>query len=216
MFGRRRAAVREGRTMSDDGEDSFMALVARAQAGDGDAAQALWRHLWAKFEPEIRREVEYRLRYSPLQARVDPEDVAQSALKSFFLRAAAGRYDLGGRQELYRLLTAMIRTKLAEHMRFNLQQRRDPRRHEPAEAAEAEAAPGPSPSEAVAGREWVEEFLGRLTEDERRLWDLHAQGLQWPEIAARVGGTAQQRNKQLKRAVQRVRREMGLSEDGDD
>ena len=52
----------------------------------------------------------------------------------------------------------------------------------------------------------------RLTAEERQLADLRAQGREWPEIAAQVGGTPSGRRKQLTRAVDRVARELGLDE----
>jgi DNA-binding NarL/FixJ family response regulator len=46
-----------------------------------------------------------------------------------------------------------------------------------------------SPSRMVAGCELLEKFRRRLSEEERALVDLRAQGCEWPEIAARLGGT---------------------------
>jgi hypothetical protein len=78
------------------------------------------------------------------------------------------------------------------------------------------AAAGRSPSEVVAGRELLHEMRRRLTDEERRLADLRAQGRAWDEIAAEVGGTAGARRKQLARALDRVTRELGLDEAADD
>ena len=44
-------------------------------------------------------------------------DVDQSVLASFFLRTAAGRYDLDGPDQLIRLLVRMTRNKLASAAR---------------------------------------------------------------------------------------------------
>ena len=52
--------------------------------------------------------------------------------------------------------------------------------------------------------ELLEKFRRRLSEEEWELVDLRAQGYEWPEIAARLGGTAQARRKQFTRAVDRV------------
>jgi hypothetical protein len=60
----------------------------------------------------------------------------------------------------------------------------------------------------VAGRELLEEFRRRLSEEERALVDLRAQGCEWPEIAAKLGGTAQARRKQFARAVDRVEEQL--------
>jgi hypothetical protein len=60
----------------------------------------------------------------------------------------------------------------------------------------------------VAGRELLEEFRRRLSEEERALVDLRAQGFEWPEIAAKLGGTPQARRKQFARAVDRVEEQL--------
>jgi DNA-directed RNA polymerase specialized sigma24 family protein len=79
-----------------------------------------------------------------------------------------------------------------------------------------EGRPGadPTPSRLVAGRELLEAFRGRLTEEERMLADLRGEGCEWAEIAARVGGTAQARRMQLARAVRRVERQLEGCEAG--
>ena len=66
----------------------------------------------------------------------------------------------------------------------------------------------PSPSRLVVGRELLAEVNRRLSEEERRLAELRTDGCEWTEIAARVGGTAEARRKQLARAVARVEQQL--------
>ena len=73
-----------------------------------------------------------------------------------------------------------------------------------------------SPSRLVAGRELLAEVDRRLSEEERLLAELRADGCEWTEIAARLGGTAEARRKQLARAVDRVEQQLNGSEIGDD
>jgi RNA polymerase sigma-70 factor (ECF subfamily) len=191
--------------MLDD--TSFVELIRRVRAGDARAAAELVH----QYEPVVRLEVRCRLRDPRLRQVVDSMDICQSVLASFFVRAAAGQYDLDRPENLVRLLVVMARRKVAFHARKQRAQRRDNRRAEPLhEEALSTAAPEPSPSERVGGQELLEEFRRRLTEDERRLAELRAQGREWAEIAAEVGGTPQARRKQLERAVERVAQELGL------
>jgi hypothetical protein len=53
----------------------------------------------------------------------------------------------------------------------------------------------------------------RLSEEERHLADLRGQGRDWAAIAAELGGTPEGRRKQLRRAIERVERELGLAAD---
>jgi RNA polymerase sigma-70 factor (ECF subfamily) len=56
----------------------------------------------------------------------------------------------------------------------------------------------------------------RLTPEELRVADLRAEGRQWAEIAAALGGTAQARRRQLSRALDRIAAQIGLEARGDD
>jgi RNA polymerase sigma-70 factor (ECF subfamily) len=185
---------------------SFTDFIRRIRAGDDRAAHELVE----RYEPVIRREVQLRLKDPRLLSQLDWTDICQSVLASFFLRAASGQYDLEEPGQLLKLLVVMTRHKLANQARRHRAGRRDYRRIEPCDRADLKdrAIPQPSPSRIVAGRDLLEEFRRRLSEDERALVDLRAQGCEWPEIAAKLGGTAEARRKQFARAVDRVEQQL--------
>jgi RNA polymerase sigma-70 factor (ECF subfamily) len=190
-------------------EASFADFLGRIRAGDEQAAAELVR----RYEPVIRREVRLRLQDPRLYRVFDSMDICQSVLKSFFVRAAAGQYDLQKPTDLLKLLVAMTQHKLAFQVRKERSQRRDSRRVVRATPAELNVAdPDPGPSEQLAGQELLHEFRQRLSEDERRLADLRSQGCAWAEIAAQLGGTPHARRMQLRRAIERVALELGLDE----
>jgi RNA polymerase sigma-70 factor (ECF subfamily) len=185
----------------------FADFIRRIRAGDDEAA----RELVARYEPIIRREVRVRMRDPRLYRQFDWNDICQSVMASFFLRAAAGQYQLDQPGELLRLLVIMTRHKLAHHEQKHRALRRDYRRvegHDPA-YLDGQGAEGASPSRLVAGRELWEVYQRRLSGEERALADLRAQGCDWSEIAARLGGTAQGRRKQLARTVRRIEEQLG-------
>jgi RNA polymerase sigma-70 factor (ECF subfamily) len=192
----------------------FMDFVRRIRAGDDQAA----RELVERYEPVIRREVRLRLRDPRLYSRFDWTDICQSVMASFFLRVAAGEFDLDQPDQLLRLLVVMTRHKVADQQRRHRAARRDYRRLQACDPAylEGRAAANPSPSRLVASRELLEEFRRRLSEEERVLADLRWEGYEWAEIAARLGGTPQARRKQLARAIDRVEKELQGSAAGDD
>ena len=179
---------------------------------DGNRFLALVR----RYEPLIRREVRLRLEDRRLARLFDSMDVCQSVLASFFVRAAAGQYDLDEPGQLVRLLVTMARNKLASAARRQYRQRRDPRRvaGDGAAGLEDVVEAGPTPSVVLAGKELLANFLGRLGEEERRIVELRGQGLAWDDVARQLGGTAQARRMQLARAAERVARDLGLEEDG--
>jgi RNA polymerase sigma factor (sigma-70 family) len=187
----------------------FQDAIRRIRAGDEQAAAELVR----RFEPLVRREIRLNLKDRRLARVFDSMDVCQSVLASFFVRTAAGEYDLESPQQLAGLLMHMARNKLASAARRQYRQRRDARRTGADDVALAQVADQElSPSEQVGGRELLERLRAELTDEERQLAELRGEGLAWDEIARRLGGKAQARRMQLARAIERVAAQMGLDE----
>jgi RNA polymerase sigma-70 factor (ECF subfamily) len=195
-----------------DEQPAFADFLDRIRAGDQEAAAELVR----RYEPAIRLEVRRRLHDPNLFPIFDSLDISQSVLASFFVRVAVGAYDLEQPGQLLALLVAMARNKLAGHVRRQHRQRRDSRRRaDHAEDRLAECAGGPPPDRLVEGRELLARVREGLTVAERQLADLRAEGLTWPQVAAQLGGEPQARRRQLRRALDRVARQLGLEEVGD-
>ncbi len=194
--------------------DTFADFIRRIRAGDDQAAAELVR----LYEPLIRREVRLHLEDQRLCRLFDSMDVCQSVLASFFVRAAAGQYDLDQPEQLVKLLARTTRNKVASAARMQNRQRRDQRRVTCGDAgaldrvADTEA----SPSEQAEGKELLQKFQQALSDEERQVADLRAEGLAWDEVAARLGGSAQARRMQLARAVERVAGELGLDDEGEE
>jgi RNA polymerase sigma-70 factor (ECF subfamily) len=188
-------------------ENAFHDLIRRVRAGDNTAAQELVR----LYEPTIRRVARVRLVDARLRRAFDSMDICQSVFASFFVRAALGQYDLQRPQQLLNLLVNMSRKKLIDRARQETAERRDHRRVAP-DGLEGKdvAAASPGPSEEVAGAELLEEFRHRLTDEERRLAEQRAAGMDWPQIAAACGGSPEALRKKLTRAIDRVGQELGL------
>jgi RNA polymerase sigma-70 factor (ECF subfamily) len=186
-------------------DDSFSRFLARVRAGDEQAAQELVR----RYEAAIRLEIRLRLRQR--RRFFDSMDICQSVLASFFVRVALGQFDLNGPDDLIRLLVRMTRNKLAYHVRKERAQCRDCRRVDDVPVQEVETASAAAgPDRTVSGREVLEQFRARLSEEERRIADLRGEGRSWAEIAGLMGGAPQARRMQLARAADRVAGELGL------
>src|SRR6516225_7368450 len=131
-------------------QNDFLGLMAGVRAGDEGAAAELVR----RYEPLIRREVRLRLEDRRLARVFDSMDVCQSVLASFFVRAAAGQYDLDDPAQLVRLLVTMARNKLASRARQQYRQRRDQRREAGGVAELGNVVGGtPTPSRVLEGKE---------------------------------------------------------------
>lgn len=194
--------------MFDDA--TFTGFIQRIRAGDDQAAEELVR----RYEPLIRREVRLRIEDERLNRAFDSMDVCQSVLASFFVRAAAGEYDLDEPQNLVRLLVSMARNKLASKARLEHRQRRDHRRVTVTDPeAMNELIDGqPSPSEVLSRRELLEQMRASLSDEEREIADLRVEGLAWEQVAERLGGNGNTRRMQLTRGIERIVRELGLDE----
>jgi RNA polymerase sigma factor (sigma-70 family) len=188
---------------------TFRRLLDRVRAGDQSAAADLVRQL----EPELRRVVRVRLSDPRLRRVVDSADICQSVLANFFVRASVGEYDLNQPEQLLDLLMVMARNKVRDKARRQQAHKRDQRRVE-AEPGDLDALAGraPEPCRIVASQDLLAEVRRLLSEEERQLADHRAAGLDWPEIAERVGGRADALRKKLTRALDRVTAQLGLEE----
>jgi RNA polymerase sigma factor (sigma-70 family) len=190
-------------------ELSFRDLIRQVRAGDAQAAAELVR----QYEPAIRTVVRRRLHDPSLRRLLDSLDVCQSVLASFFVRAAAGQYELDTPEQLLKLLAAMARNKLVNQVQRQQAARRQPPRRSLDDLDVREVIdPSPGPSRLVAHRELLHEFRRRLSDEERYLADQRALGLSWAAIAAQVGGSADALRMQLSRAIGRVCQQLGLEE----
>jgi RNA polymerase sigma factor (sigma-70 family) len=189
--------------------DDYAEFVRRIRQGDERAAEELVR----RYESEIRLEVRVwlRLRNPALRRVFDSMDICQSVMASFFARAAVGDFDLEEPPQLIRLLVGMARNKVAEQARHHQRQRRDVRRVGDLDLQEGAIATGhATPSRLVSGRELLQKFRERLSDDERQIADLRGRGYDWASVAKELGGTAESRRKQLARAVLRAEQDLGL------
>jgi hypothetical protein len=192
--------------------DSFADMIRRVRTGDSLAAAELFR----LYEPQLRLEARLRLRDPRLRRLLDEGDVCQSVLKSFFVRVRLGQYDVNEPSDLVRLLAGMARNKVAAQARKHGAARRDFRRAEGLGGADAAPARGDTPSQIAAGEELLQEFLSRLSDEERRMAELRSDGRAWAEVAAELGGAAASRRMQFQRTVKRIARELELDEGDDD
>lgn len=130
-----------------------------------------------------------------LRRRIGPEDVVQSACRTFLRRAQVGEFQLADSDDLWRLLCAITLTKVREQARFHLRQRRgldrevDPTPASPDTSGSIwhPAAPGPTPGEAAEFADQFQQLIAGLDEEERQVVDLKLQECTNEEVASRLG-----------------------------
>ena len=188
--------------------DSFPDWIERLRARDGDAAREVFRRFAGQLVALARRQLHASLRH-----KVDPEDVVQSAYRSFFDRYRDGQFTLLSWDSLWGILTRITVRKCvnrAEHFRAAC---RDVGREVSLEPAPGEAAAAgqlfahePTPLEAAALAETVEHLMRDLDERERQMLELALQGYPPQEISPRVGRS----ERTVQRLLERVRKHLSL------
>ena len=187
-------------------------LLAQVRGGDAAAAEELVR----TYEPELRRAIRVRLTDARLRRLVDSIDICQSVLAGFFVRTAAGQYDIQTPEELLKLLVTMARNRVIDWARRTQADRRDGRRDVSIEQDNGEqmqfASNQPGPVSVLVSRELLEQVRSRLAPEELKLMEQRAEGLNWNEIAGTTGDQANAVRMKLTRALDRVAEELGLEQ----
>jgi RNA polymerase sigma-70 factor, ECF subfamily len=147
-----------------------------------------------------------------LRRRLGPEDVVQSACRTFLRRAQGGKFQLGDADNLWGLLCAITLTKVREQARFHLRQKRGLNREEPLHADPQASSvagfqpvdPGPAPDETAEFADQLQHLLASLDEEERQVVDLRLQECTTAEMAERLGCSERTVRRILKRVQTRL------------
>ncbi len=198
--------VREEAFVSEETE-SFEVLIARVRQGDPRAAEELIQ----QYERDLRVIARVRLTDPRLRRTMDSMDICQSILANFFVRVAAGQFELETPEQLMKLLATMVRNKVTDHARRSRRDCRDTRRDcvesiEEFPVASIEA----TPSQIVARRELVEALHQQLNDEQRTIARKRADGYGWQEIAGQLGRSAEAVRKGYSRAVDRAVMAIGI------
>jgi RNA polymerase sigma-70 factor (ECF subfamily) len=175
-------------------------LIAKFKAGSESAAGELFDRYCEKLMRLARRRIGQRM-----ASRVDPEDVIQSAFRTFFVRVRNDEFTFEGENDLFKLLVRLTVNKALRQIAYHRAAKRDPGK----EAAQGNAdhdilaglvAHEPSPEVAVALVEEFERFLSQLPEFERKVLELKLQGNTTTEIAESLGSY----DRKIRRVLERI------------
>ena len=184
-------------------DESFADLMARLRSGEDEAAREVFGRFARRLVGLARSHLDARL-----ARKVDPEDVVQSAYKSFFVRQRDGELEVGSWDGLWGLLTLITLRKCADRAAYLPGRQAGPEPRQTGAAGGAEDTPPPlwtqavdrepEPYEAAILAETVEAlFRDAYDEDERAVLELSLQGCSAAEISAKLG--------RAERSVRRMR-----------
>jgi RNA polymerase sigma factor (sigma-70 family) len=195
-----------------DEQNDWPQLLAGLRKGDAQSA----RKFWEKCGPVLQR-LAHRHLPAGMRTRVDPEDVVQSACRTFLRHLQSGSYQATESHNFLSLLCAITLNKVLLKTRFHLAGRRDVRREvsAPADAPEESGLAylavdsELTPAEAAEFTDELEHLFESLDEEERRIVDLKLQGHSNPEIAAALHRT----DRWVRKVFERLRVRLGRKAD---
>ncbi|MGO9113829.1 MAG: RNA polymerase sigma factor [Thermoguttaceae bacterium] len=151
----------------------------------------------------VQREMNRRFR-----RKEDPEDVVQSAFRTFYRRNALGEFQIGSSGELWGLLEAITRHKILKRVEKLAAGKRNPKREE---YPDGDGLQGrlPTPEEAAIAADLMEEALAGLDETYVKVFHLRLQECTEEEVAVRLGCTRASVRSKLNRIHVRLQKLSG-------
>lgn len=178
-------------------------FLERLNVGDVNVADDVFRRFAARLVALARSQLEPRI----LQ-KVDPEDVVQSALNSFFTRHAQGQFQFADSEDLWSLLALMTVRKCCKQVDHFQADRRSIDREVRQTALDASGSlprdvigHDPTPSQAAILSETVETVMGQLEPRQRQILSLALQGLSHENIAGELNCS----HRTVRRALDKTR-----------
>jgi RNA polymerase sigma-70 factor (ECF subfamily) len=162
-------------------------LVARFKAGSESAATDLFERYCEKLMGLARRRIGQRM-----ASRIDPEDVIQSAFRTFFSRVRNDEFTFEGASDLFKLLVRLTVNKTLRRIAHHRAAKRDPGK----EAAQRSTTDDvfrnlttgePTPDVEVALLDQFEQFLGQFSVFDRKVLEMKLHGHSTAEIATALG-----------------------------
>jgi len=181
-------------------------LLERWKTGDEAAAAEIFERYLSRLTALART------RLSPkLARRVDPEDIVQSAYRSFFRHAKDDRYVLQKSGDLWRLLAAIVMNKLHGQVEYHKAKKRSISVEEsmmlgggdnsrPMINPEA-FVNAPTTDEMLGITEELEQVMAKLPDNYRRILELYLQGYEVTEIADDI----ERSERTVRRAIENIR-----------
>lgn len=182
-------------TPSDDRE-----LVAEFRKGSESAARELFDKYCERLMKLAKRRIGQRM-----TSRVDPEDVIQSAFRTFFVRVKNDQFVFDAEDDLFKLLVRLTVNKALRQIAHHRAAKRNPEL-EAGQASDAQEMmqqlcdDTPSPEVEVALIEEFEKFMGQLPPVDREVLSMKLQGYSTVEIAEKIGSY----DRKVRRVLERI------------
>ncbi len=192
--------------LNEPSDENSVDLLQRWRDGDEQAAALLFDRYLNQLVGLARSRLSERM-----QRRVEPEDVVQSAYRSFFRKAKDGRYTLEKSGDLWRLLATITVSKLRGQVEFHTAKKRAVYTEESVAGGRSTMGVNleaivrdPSPDDAAAVIEELTNLMGKLEPVQRQILELALQNESVENISDQVHRSA----RTVRRTLQTVRNEL--------
>lgn len=156
-----------------------------------DGSESAARELFDKYCERLLRLAKRRIGQR-MASRFDPEDVVQSAFRTFFTRVRNDEFEFAHEDDLFKLLVRLTVRKTLRRIQYHRADKRNPEAEAGNQADGSEifnhvASQEPTAEVEVALLDEFEKFVGQLPELDRQVLELKVQGHSTVEIAERLG-----------------------------
>jgi RNA polymerase sigma-70 factor (ECF subfamily) len=175
-------------------------LIAEFQAGSESAAQTLFDRYCERLMRLAKRRIGQRM-----TSRVDPEDVVQSAYRTFFTRVKNDEFSFHEQDDLFKLLVRLTVNKALRQIAYHRAAKRNPelealQSSNPQEFLQQISSENATPDVEVALLDEFEQFKGQLQPLDRDVLQLKLQGYSTVEIAEKLGSY----DRKIRRVLERI------------
>jgi RNA polymerase sigma factor (sigma-70 family) len=181
-------------------------LLRRYRQGDQQAAEIMFTRYLHRLVALAHSRLSARL-----ARRIDPEDIVQSAYRSFFLNARDGRYALEHSGDLWRLLVVITLNKLRQKVEYHTAAKRRFNQELSGRGGDLMLGVGvdvlqrdPSPQETLAVLEEIQQLTARLDPLQKQIVELRLQGYRIEEIADEV----QRSERTVRRVMDKIKQRL--------
>lgn len=176
-------------------------LLQQLRAGDPSAAQQVFSIYANRLLHLARTRISQRL-----ARRIDPEDILQSAFRTFFTRVKADEFTFENLDDLLKILVGITIRKALRQVAFHQAAKRNSAKEED---TSGEMDSGlvqlsslePSPEETVAFLDQLDHLLSRLRPQDRTILELRLEGYRNEEIARKLNVS----DRHIRRVLEHIR-----------
>lgn len=160
---------------------------------------------WQRYGESLQRVAERQIA-SWLRRRVDPEDVVQSACRTFFRRASEGNFSFESKDDLWKLLLTITLNKVRMQARFHSRNRRSISKEQAMpEEANLQPAEWDHAIEQVELQDMLQVAFADKDDERKRVLEMWLEGRTQNEIAKVIGCS----ERTVRRIQDRIRKDLG-------